>query len=115
MMQFCHPLDAQKPPRRRQSHYGHIDTDASRVRKACEIVPGMHGITPLHIAVLGAALTSAVGVIDCTTQQSQSVPTETHATAGTQTMRFYDETTCYNAVKNRWFGLGDYATDQPGR
>jgi hypothetical protein len=20
-----------------------------------------------------------------------------------------------NAVKNRWFGLGDYATDQPGR
>ncbi|MBV9249910.1 MAG: secretion protein, partial [Acetobacteraceae bacterium] len=27
----------------------------------------------------------------------------------------YDETAYYNAVKNRWVGLGDYATDQPGR
>jgi outer membrane protein len=27
----------------------------------------------------------------------------------------YDETAYYNAVKNRWFGLGDYATHQPGR
>jgi outer membrane protein len=27
----------------------------------------------------------------------------------------YDETAYYNAVKNKWFGLGDYATDQPGR
>ena len=27
----------------------------------------------------------------------------------------YDETAYYNAVKDRWFGLGDYATDQPGR
>jgi len=30
-------------------------------------------------------------------------------------MTLYDETAYYNAVKNRWFGLGDYATDQPGR
>lgn len=27
----------------------------------------------------------------------------------------YDETAYYNAVKNKWGGLGDYATDQPGR
>jgi outer membrane protein len=27
----------------------------------------------------------------------------------------YDETAYYNAVKNKWGGLGDYATNQPGR
>ncbi|MBV9782569.1 MAG: TolC family outer membrane protein [Acidisphaera sp.] len=27
----------------------------------------------------------------------------------------YDETAYYNAVRDRWFGTGDYATDQPGR
>ena len=27
----------------------------------------------------------------------------------------YDETAYYNAVSNRWTGLGDYATGQPGR
>ncbi len=27
----------------------------------------------------------------------------------------YDETAYYNAVKDRWAGLGDYATQQPGR
>ena len=27
----------------------------------------------------------------------------------------YDETAYYQAVKNKWVGLGDYATDQPGR
>jgi outer membrane protein len=27
----------------------------------------------------------------------------------------YDETAYYNAVKDRWVGLGDYATDQPDR
>jgi outer membrane protein len=27
----------------------------------------------------------------------------------------YDETAYYNAVKDRWAGLGDYATNQPGR
>ncbi len=27
----------------------------------------------------------------------------------------YDETAYYKAVKNRWVGLGDYATDQPNR
>lgn len=28
---------------------------------------------------------------------------------------YYDDTAYYNAVKNLWFGLGDHATDQPGR
>jgi outer membrane protein len=27
----------------------------------------------------------------------------------------YDETAYFNAVKDKWVGLGDYATDQPGR
>ena len=27
----------------------------------------------------------------------------------------YDERAYYDAVKNKWTGLGDYATDQPGR
>src|SRR6185312_14135956 len=27
----------------------------------------------------------------------------------------YDETAYYNAVKDKWIGLGDQATDQPGR
>jgi outer membrane protein len=27
----------------------------------------------------------------------------------------YDETAYYQAVKDRWAGLGDYATNQPGR
>jgi outer membrane protein len=27
----------------------------------------------------------------------------------------YDDTAYYNAVKDKWAGLGDYATDQPGR
>ena len=27
----------------------------------------------------------------------------------------YDDTAYYNAVKNKWVGLGDYATNQPGR
>ena len=27
----------------------------------------------------------------------------------------YDETAYYNAVRQRLFGVGDYATDQPGR
>jgi outer membrane protein len=27
----------------------------------------------------------------------------------------YDDTAYYNAVKNKWSGLGDYATSQPGR
>ena len=27
----------------------------------------------------------------------------------------YDDTAYYNAVKDKWVGLGDYAKDQPGR
>ena len=28
---------------------------------------------------------------------------------------YYDEAAYYNAVRNRWIGTGDFATDQPGR
>jgi outer membrane protein len=27
----------------------------------------------------------------------------------------YDETAYYKAVRNKWIGTGDFATDQPGR
>jgi outer membrane protein len=43
------------------------------------------------------------------------MPTDARAANGVVTMPLYDEPTYYNAVKNRWFGLGNYATDQPGR
>jgi outer membrane protein len=58
---------------------------------------------------------SAVAVLGCAVQERRSLPTDTHAASRVVTMPLYDETAYYNAVKNRWFGLGDYATDQPGR
>ena len=30
-------------------------------------------------------------------------------------VQLYDETAYYQAVKNKWIGTGDYATDQPSR
>jgi transposase len=66
-------------------------------------------------AVVCAGLASVVAVLGCVAQQQQSLPTDAHASRGAVTMSSYDETAYYNAVRNRWFGLGDYATDQPGR
>jgi hypothetical protein len=66
-------------------------------------------------AVLCAGLASVVAVLGCADQQRRSLPTDAHASHGVVTMPLYDETAYYNAVKNRWLGLGDYATDQPGR
>jgi outer membrane protein len=63
--------------------------------------------------VLCAGLASTVAVLGCAAQQR--LPTDPRAASGEVTMPLYDETTYYNVVKNRWFGLGDYATDQPGR
>jgi hypothetical protein len=40
---------------------------------------------------------------------------QTWPTAVIRNRPLYEETAYYNAVRNRWFGLGDYATDQPGR
>jgi outer membrane protein len=65
--------------------------------------------------VLCAGLASAVAVLGCAAQQRQSTPTNARGANGLVTMPLYDETAYYNSVKNRWFGLGDYATDQPGR
>jgi outer membrane protein len=65
--------------------------------------------------MLCAGLASAVAVLGCGAQQRQSMPTEARAANAVVTMPLYDETTYYNAVKNRWFGLGDYATHQPGQ
>jgi outer membrane protein len=72
-------------------------------------------LTMRRTAVLCAVLASVVAVLGCATGQRRSMPTDARAPNGVVTMPLYDETAYYNAVKNRWFGLGDYATDQPGR
>jgi outer membrane protein len=72
-------------------------------------------VTLRRIAVMCAGLASVIAVLGCVAQQQRSLPTDAHAPRGVVTMPLYDETAYYNAVKNRWFGLGDYATDQPGR
>jgi hypothetical protein len=72
-------------------------------------------MTLCRTAVLCAGLASAVAVQGCATEKRRSMPTDTGAANGVATMPLYDETAYYNAVKNRWFGLGDYATDKPGR
>jgi outer membrane protein len=72
-------------------------------------------LTMRRTAVLCAVLASVVGVLGCATGQRRSMPTDARAANGVVTMPLYDETAYYNAVKNRWFGLGDYATDQPGQ
>jgi len=60
-------------------------------------------------------LASVVAVLGCTAQQGQSKPADTRASNGVVTMPLYDETAYFYAVKNRWCGLGDSATKQPGR
>jgi hypothetical protein len=68
-----------------------------------------------HCVVRLCCMLSAVGVLGCAAQQRQPMPMDARAANGEVTMPLYDETTYYNVVKNRWFGLGDCATDQPGR
>ena len=67
-----------------------------------------------HCVVRLCYVLSVVALLGCAAQRL-SMPTDARAANGVVTMPLYDETTYYNAVKNRWFGLGDYATDQPGR
>jgi outer membrane protein len=68
-------------------------------------------VTLRRTAVMCAGLASVVAVLGCAAQQQRSLP----ASRGVMTMPLYDETAYYNAVKDRWFGLADCATDQPGR
>jgi len=72
-------------------------------------------LTLRRTAVLCASLVAVVGLLGCATGQQRSMPTDIRAANGVVTMPLYDETAYYNAVKNRWFGMDDYATDQPGR
>ena len=57
-----------------------------------------------NLASLVTASYSVAGAIGRLTARDLGLP-----------VPLYDETAYYNAVKNKWFGLGDYATDQPGR
>ena len=72
-------------------------------------------MTLRHSTVLCAGLASIIAVLGCAAEQQRPMPMDTSAGNGLVAMPLYDETAYYNAVKNRWFGLGDYATDQPGR
>lgn len=71
-------------------------------------------VTLCRATVLGVGLASAVAALGCAAQQRLSMPMDT-PTANGLAMPLYDGSAYYNAVKDRWFGLGDYATDQPGR
>jgi outer membrane protein len=68
-----------------------------------------------------ALLTSEVNLIQALTQLITASYTVAQS-VGRLTARdlslpvpLYDDTAYFNAVKNKWFGLGDYATNQPGR
>lgn len=50
------------------------------------------------------------GFVNCMAQPSQA-----HARGLGLNVPLYDETAYYRAVRNLWFGTGDYATDQPSR
>ena len=57
-----------------------------------------------NLASLITASYSAVAAIGRLTAHDLALP-----------VAAYDETAYYNAVRNKWFGTGDHATDQPGR
>jgi hypothetical protein len=65
--------------------------------------------------VFCVSLTSVVTVLGCAVQNEQSMPNIARAGNRVPSMPLYDVTAHYDAVKNRWFGLGDYATDQSSR
>jgi hypothetical protein len=72
-------------------------------------------MTLRHATVPCAGFASVVAVLRYAAQQRRSIPADSRASIGVVTTPSYGETAYYNAVSNRWFGLGDYATDQPGR
>jgi hypothetical protein len=57
--------------------------------------------------VLCVSLTSVVTVLGCAVQNEQSMPNVARSGSGLPSMPLYDVTAHYDAVKNRWFGLGD--------
>ena len=59
--------------------------------------------------VFRAGLGLAASVAGCASEETA------HTSDKGAAMGFYDDAAHYNAVKDLWFGLGDYATDQPGR
>jgi hypothetical protein len=66
-------------------------------------------------AVRCVGLASVLAVLGCAAPQQQAMQPDTPASNGRKMTPLYDDTAYYNAVKDRWFGLGDYATDQPSR
>jgi hypothetical protein len=57
--------------------------------------------------VLCVSLTSVITILGCAAQNEQSIPNVTRSGSRLPSMPLYDVTTHYDAVKNRWFGLGD--------
>ena len=57
--------------------------------------------------VLCVSLTSVITIPGCAPQNEQSRPNVTCSGNELLSMPLYDATAHYDAVKNRWFGLGD--------
>jgi hypothetical protein len=57
--------------------------------------------------VLCLSLTCVITIPGCAPQNEQSMPNVTRSGSGLPSMPLYDVTAHYDAVKNRWFGLGD--------
>jgi hypothetical protein len=87
---------------------------ASRLRCSFQSRNARNVVTLCRATVLCGGLASAAAALGCAAQQRLSMPMDT-PTANGLAMPLYDGSAYYNAVKDRWFGLGDYATDQPGR
>jgi hypothetical protein len=70
-------------------------------------------MTPCSIILLCAGTGTAAAMLGCAAEPHQTAASGTTAFSGVPTLPLYDETSYYDAVKNRWFGLGNYAIDQP--
>jgi hypothetical protein len=57
--------------------------------------------------VFCVSLISVITIPGCAVQNEQSMLNVSRASSGLPSMPLYDVTIHYDAVKNRWFGLGD--------
>jgi hypothetical protein len=74
-------------------------------------------VTVARIAILCASLASAITLAGCSAVRQSTQTENILATGGPRSIRLYDDTAHYNAVKNLWFGLDDptAAQDKPAR
>ncbi len=76
---------------------------------------GWEIVSHYRASTLCACVSIIATITGCAAQQQRTSMSDKQAVKGVPAMSLYNDTDYYNAVKNRWFGLGDYATDQPSR